>query len=962
MAACSLPVGPSARLQAQVDPTGRWRTFETAHFNVHVREEYAALGPRAAGEAEAAWAALAALLPPPHRRIELVIADNIDDPNGYASTYPLPNIVVYAIPPAGDVELESYDRWLRLVITHELSHIFHLDQARGWWALGRSVLGRAPFLFPNDYTPPWMREGLAVFYETRLTSAGRLGAAYHRAVVGAAVGEQGGLKLDAENTPTGIFPAGVRAYAFGSAVMGDVSKRLGDSVIARFVNALASEPIPYLEIGAAWRRATGEGVGASWDSAQRVGGGNLFQDGNYPPPPTTQLKEQRLSIAARVSHDGRYVAFAANDGRDATRLMVLDRRPAGDTTPHWRKIARLNDVNGLAWMPDGRVLVSQLEYRDPYSIRSDLWTIGMDGRARQITQGERLREPDVAEDGAIVAVRTVPGGSEIVLIEPEAGARGGAAVIRGGYDARLKVIAPSQIGVEYATPRFGGPDTIAVVRVHGGWHDIRLIDRSGGTLRDITADSVPDIMPAFSPDGAWLTWSRGDDTPQIVGIALRESPDRIVQLTAESWAAYAPAPLGSDSMYYISYHADGYRLDAVPISATEISLGARQDPQHMAPPAPDAGAIREHGYDPLPSLRPQYWVPQAYAEAGGTWIGALSAGNDVLGRHSWEATALAGLGALRGHYYGELAYQYAGIRHAIVDASLSHHPSLLIVTQNTPAGPGNPTTACCNNDDAWNAGVTLIRRRWRTQAALRLGVELTDDIQAERRGASLSGSLTHIITPALAVSPQDGWQVGFHLRHRERMQGPLQSTETVVQASGYLSAASRGFARQVFAIHGAFGTVSGTDPVVFSVGGVSSGGVDFLPGVALGGGLRTFQVRGYAPGALIGRHAMSLSLENRVPLALIDRGLGMLPLGLDKISASLFADGALAWSAQHCPDFVINSGSDEACATGIWSVGAELVSDVAIGYEYLLRLRTGAALRVSDGGRAGVWIALGTAF
>src|SRR5438105_8736480 len=118
---------PPYRLTAQVDPTGRWRTLRTEHFNVHVRDEYAALGPRAAGEAEAAWASLAPLLTPPRRRIELVVADNVDDANGYAGTWPLPRLVIYAIPPAGDVELESYDRWLRLVITHELTHVLHLD-------------------------------------------------------------------------------------------------------------------------------------------------------------------------------------------------------------------------------------------------------------------------------------------------------------------------------------------------------------------------------------------------------------------------------------------------------------------------------------------------------------------------------------------------------------------------------------------------------------------------------------------------------------------------------------------------------------------------------------------------------------------------------------------------------------------------------------------------------------------
>ena len=35
--------------------------------------------------------------------------------------------------------------WLRLVLTHELAHTVHLEQAHGLWRAGRAVLGRAPY-------------------------------------------------------------------------------------------------------------------------------------------------------------------------------------------------------------------------------------------------------------------------------------------------------------------------------------------------------------------------------------------------------------------------------------------------------------------------------------------------------------------------------------------------------------------------------------------------------------------------------------------------------------------------------------------------------------------------------------------------------------------------------------------------------------------------------------------------
>ena len=53
-----------------------------------------------------------------------------------------------------------------MVMTHELTHIFHLDRSRGIWALGQRIFGRAPYFFLNGYAPAWLTEGLAVYYES----------------------------------------------------------------------------------------------------------------------------------------------------------------------------------------------------------------------------------------------------------------------------------------------------------------------------------------------------------------------------------------------------------------------------------------------------------------------------------------------------------------------------------------------------------------------------------------------------------------------------------------------------------------------------------------------------------------------------------------------------------------------------------------------------------------------------
>ena len=98
--------------------------------------------------------------------IDVVLSDDVDFSNGSATPYPTNRIVIYANPPVSESALRYTNDWGQLVITHELTHIFHLDRTRGIWSLGQHVFGRAAALFPNFYNPSWLTEGLAVYEES----------------------------------------------------------------------------------------------------------------------------------------------------------------------------------------------------------------------------------------------------------------------------------------------------------------------------------------------------------------------------------------------------------------------------------------------------------------------------------------------------------------------------------------------------------------------------------------------------------------------------------------------------------------------------------------------------------------------------------------------------------------------------------------------------------------------------
>jgi hypothetical protein len=929
--AALLAAAAADALCAQAHPGGRWSTLETPHFRVHVRPEQESLGVRAAAEAEAAYAALAARLPEPSARIDLVVSDQMDFANGFATVFPSPRIVLYPYPPVADLALQRYDRWLRLLLTHELAHVFHMDLARGWWRLGRAVFGRAPAFFPNALLPTWFIEGLAVHYETRLTGGGRAAGSYQAAVVDAQAAEVGALTIDAANAASPRWPGGNRPYAFGGAFFARLTAQHGDSVMERLVRETATAPLPYVMLNRALRRAAGISFSRAWREWQL--GAPVPQCVGAPVPRCpgasvpryagAPLRGLRSPVAPRVSPDGRRVLFVRDDGRDAARIAVLDR-----TTGALSSLARVNGGLGLAWDTAGGVLAAEYEFSDPYSLRADLFRVGTDGSEHRLTYGARLSAPDVGPDGTAIAVHTDAGLSSLVRVSA-------------GVVAPLR---PAEPGVEWAGPRLS-PDgrTIAATMAHGGNLDVVLLAPSGDSGRAVTSDAAIDQSPAFSLDGAWLLWASDRGGRSQVYATRTAAPGAAWwRVTEEPFGAYAPAP-AQDSVFFLAYHADGFRLGAVPFDTAQWTRvapdvgGVAAAPGHAAAPPDSASAVlARHGYRPWPALLPKYWLPVGAAQAGGAWAGVYTSGQDALDRHAYSAQVGVGTGSAAGTWRADFAYQYAGLSSAVIDAAYSRTEGTSDVS----------------------AGVTLRRRRYRWSAAARVAAEYERAGARKWAGGAFSVAAAHLIQPVFAISAQEGWRASATVRPRRGLDGPGGHTEAQLHAAAYLPLNIVGFARQVLALDAAVGALAGSDTVFFGVGGVSGGAVPLLPGISIGSAARSFPVRGFAPSDGVGRYAVAVSLEDRLPLALVGRGLGLVPGALDRLSLALFVDLARTWSP---PDWTSRFRGLPASQT-LASVGAEAVADLGVLYDFPVRFRTGVAWRARGASGAGGFVAVGAAF
>jgi len=243
------------------DPALRFRALPTAHFVIYFHQGEDRLAQRLARIAEETWHALErplAVTPP--RKTHVVLADQTELYNGYATPLPYDTVVIYTVTPSGSAM--DTDDWLRIAFTHEFTHIVHLDRSEGWARVVRGIFGRAPYAFPNLFLPPWQIEGLAVYEESVITGEGRLHAGDFRAVVTEAARAQRLEPLDRVNGGLTDWPDGVGIYAYGLGFHEYLANRFGAETLSALAEATARR-VPYLA-SPAFTRVYGESLGDLW--------------------------------------------------------------------------------------------------------------------------------------------------------------------------------------------------------------------------------------------------------------------------------------------------------------------------------------------------------------------------------------------------------------------------------------------------------------------------------------------------------------------------------------------------------------------------------------------------------------------------------------------------------------------------------------------------------------------------
>ena len=976
-------------------PDEDWRTLETEHFRVTFPAHLEALGRRAADRAEVAYTELSAVfLEPPRRRIDLLVTDHTDVSNGFAQVVPSNRITAFARPPVDGPSLSHFDDWLELVITHELAHIVHLDftdSALG--RLARGLFGRAdngwPF-FPGLGTPSWVIEGLATWYESRLTDAGRVHGTFHETVLRTAVLEGRFESLGQASGASPVWPGGTRSYVYGSLFFDYLLDEYGEERMTAFAEAVAGQWIPY-RLDAAGRSAFGVSLTDAWEAwADELRAAYGDYDAELVGLGPVTIPE-RLTVGARwaffpsVSPDGATLVHTQADGRSDIRLM---RRGVdeGESEP----VGRTNGLATYDWLPDGRLLVSQLEQAGPYRTFADLWIMDLEGGSTRLTDDARLEQPSVSSDGAwAVAVQQGGGTNAIVRVDL-------------GTGAVAPLVGPDP-DVHWAFPALS-PDGrwIAATRWEpNAYLDVVILEaQSGREVQRVTRDRAMDLAPRWSPDGRWIVWS-SDRTGvmNILGASVVPETGRAGQtrlLTNVRTGLTYPSVDPSGAWIYASgYHVDGWEVERVPFDPDAYGAAPPPHPRFApsADPAPRGEAEGEvEGYSPFPTLLPHYWQPR-YREAvvapaasrGGVLapsaellpfgLGIETGGVDLVGRHAWAA--YGEIFTDGSEVEGGFAYAFRGLG----------NPVLSILTEQTWESAGTiltdppiDTLYVLEREQRLDLSVALSAPTFRWNVTMALGggivwearrlldarVQPTQQYSLSRptgRLAEMRASVgfTTARTHAFQMGGARGVSAGVSARRRVHLGlagadagvvGVDRSFDEVTgRARGYLPLWGGGYARHVLALQLAGGSAFGPNAQfgLFRVGGASGSPEDVTGLELFGGSFLLLPVRGYAPSSRAGRYAWAASAEYRFPVALLHWGLGAWPLHFDRVLGSLFVDAGNAWEPN-------------ALGTPLTSVGGEVTVQLLGLFRTPLQLRTGVAFPLVSGGGAEVYVRAGLPF
>ncbi len=920
-------------LHAAIDPTLDWFTIESEHMFVHYADGYKARAERALLIAEKAHTRHTRDLNwQPLEKTHIVISDETDFPNGFASPIFFNRTVLFLAPPTSVNTLEDFDDWFTTLITHEYLHIIQLDKSAGSPEYLRSIFGRFMFLFPNVFQPSWITEGLATHKETDLTrGVGRGQSTMFETMMREEV-IKGLQPVDHVNLPVTTWPAGTTRYLYGSQFMVFIAETQNEEAIYNWVQGYSDNLLPFF-INTNAKQTLGANLTPLWKDYS-----NWLKE-KYDAQ-IAQIKNAGLKQGVQISEDaystdqvqvlGKNVYFIRNNGYQQASLVKIN--AAGE----YKILVELNGSANLDVHKERGILLTQNEFCNLYHVYRDIYRYDEEkDELTRLTECGRYIFATWHPDGQKIFAANHQGGV-MALHQLNAEGKLQEVLWRGNND---EVLGQIDISPE-------GETLVATMwRRTTGWN-IETFDLKTRQWQAITQGTEIESAPQYTPDGNILF---GHEASHAYNLYLYNTKNKSVTQISNVLGGAFQASQGEKEgpIYYAGYTAEGhsiFKLDnPSPIKSANISSDTKLLPYNYKD-----GNHQQRDYTAWPSMRPRWWFPFSGFTEQRSSVGISTAGSDALGFHNYS---LAGSWDFKLDVFeGSAFYSYAD-RFSL---SLVRNSSVFLDVNNELAYSSVHNIA--------GATYAFPFRKILTQHEILAGVFLDQEVKNKSGTVNvpIPDFEDHILGLAwlynsaknypLSISRNDGMSLRVVAEDSDILNADYTGQVYTLDWKQFIRTGRESVLALRF-VQG-WGT---NNPRPFELGGENVG-FNAL-NVLLGGqaanvfNQRKYPLRGYKEGQqqLRGRRSQLLTAEWRFPFQRNERGIMAPPIGLMQWFGSVFVESGAAY--QNSPD------------TYYSSAGFEIVADSNLFYFVPLRLRFGYAHGFdSEIGDDRLYLSLGSAF
>lgn len=901
-------------------PSDDWYTLETDHFRINFQSENTDYAERLARIAERQHDTLTQSLGWfPTGKTEIVVNDKVDYSNGASTAYPYNQFYVYLNEPV-EGTLKDHIDFAETLFTHEYTHILQMDQARGRPSKIRRLFGKSPngllvaFTMPQMLAPHWVSEGIAIYSES-MSGFGRNNSSVFNAMMREEVAT--GLASFKEESYEGYYGSRwpfAQVYLYGAYFYQFLLAEYGEPAVTAYIDHYSDNLIPW-KMNERARRTTGKSAEVLWQEFQ------AYLRARFGPEIESRNKEglskgevlfdehwQNRLITA--GPEGSVYFYHKDQLQTPTVMQLL---PNGES----KSVLALKGITSLKWHPVGGLLIARMGVCENSSLFADLYRYDIKSKAlKRITECARTPRAAWAPDGqSVFAVRT--SGAYNLLVNVS---------LNGDMTVLDKLKLGESIGFP-AVSANGRSIVVPVKRQLTGWN-LESFEVATKQWTPLTADSAIYSSPFFSADQSEVCFTSDiSDSPELHCLDVNTGKQTA---KTRSRGFINEATFSTDGDFWVSeYTADGDVIRKLqPSSSYAYDDGASSSDKRAVLSMAGSLNTEQDLPDPTPyraskTLRPRGWAPLFFGSNDSSALGLTVAGSDVLGFHNWAVSPLFFRQNDKSHPGGVITYSYNDRLSLLMSDQWS------LAYGNDEGEARDEPTAEEETVNIQMLGHSPVNKMdWSMDLFAGVAFEMVRKEQIPRRGkkknhqdlvTGLGFSFNNFDHYAHAITEGSGIALQLQLESFDW----LSSTGDYSGLAGVLM--TRGNFRfgknQTLSIKVDAGAAEeGGKPFVL---GGSTDVVDSLTGISRLG-QREFSLRGYsAQQALSGTRFTRGSLAWHMPILSLYNGFSSVPLGLGKLSNTLFVEAGDAW----------RNASDRELLT---SVGIELNAEILIGFDSLL--------------------------